>query len=157
VRSALVLLAVLSLAPARARAAAAAPASGWTAAPSLAAGGDLGSSSDAVSELEVRLGRELGAARPELGLVLGLSPGTYAALRPGAQVDLPGAPFYARGALDYAHAGGDWRWRWFLIGAGAELRLTSVLSGFVEVDAGIPLDRHFGLGLLARAGFAFRP
>jgi hypothetical protein len=124
----------------------------------LAGGAEITSGeSDGLAEVEVGVGWELGEVRPELGLLFGLTPGTYAGVRPGVHVAIPGGPFYARGAFDWAHQGGDWHFRWLVAGAGAELRLTSVMSGFVEVDAGIPLTSSRGLGLLARAGFAFRP
>lgn len=146
----------LSLAPAAARAAPTRDApSGFTVAPSLGAGGDLGDG-EGVSELEIRLGWEFGDVRPEVGLVLGLAPGTYSAVRPGLQVAIRDVPFYARGALDFSHDRGHWQARWLLLGPGAELRFTSVLGLFAELDLGIPVNRDYGLGVLFRAGAAFR-
>jgi hypothetical protein len=138
----------------------AAPAAGRSeivVAPSFAAGGEIGSGgSTGISEIELALGWEAGPIRPEVGLVAGIAPGTYAGFRPGLHVRPQDGPLYARGALDWSHAGGDWRFRWLLLGAGAELRLTSVLGGFVEADAGFPVGGDDGVGLLVRAGIAFR-
>jgi hypothetical protein len=147
----LALLAVAALAaPAEARAE-------LVVAPSLAGGVEAGRhDATGLGELELALGWELPVVRPELGLVVGLAPDTYAALRPGLRASLLGGPLYVRGALDWAHAGGDWRFRWLLAGAGVEARLTSVLGGFVEADAGFPLGDDDGVGLLVRAGLAFR-
>ena len=140
-----------------ARAAPLPPPSGWTVTTALGGGAEVGShSSTGIGELERGIGYELGIARPELGLVLGLSPGNYAGVRPGLHFALPGLPLYGRGALDVSHAGGDWRARWLLAGAGAELGFTSVLGAFAEVDLGVPLTQGDGVGLLGRAGFAVR-
>ena len=130
---------------------------GLTVTGALGGGVELGrSDATGLGELELGLGWELGDVRPELALLLGLAPGTYAGIRPGVHVALPGAPLYGRAALDWGHQGGDWGLRWLLAGAGAELRLTSVLGLFAEADAGIPLTGDRGIALLGRAGFAFR-
>jgi hypothetical protein len=126
-------------------------------APSLGGGVEAGSSdSTGLAEIELALGWEAGAVRPELALVAGLAPGSYSAVRPGLRAVVLDGPIYARGALDWSHSTGDWRFRWLLLGAGAELRLTSVLGGFVEADAGVPFGSDHGLGLLVRAGVVFR-
>jgi hypothetical protein len=123
----------------------------------LAGGMEVGRNRNhGLSELEIGLGYDVGDLRPEVALLLGLSPGTYAGIRPGLHIRLPDGPFYARAALDWAHQGGDWHLRWLMGGVGLELRLTSVLGLFVEGDAGIPLTDDRGVGLLARGGFSFR-
>jgi hypothetical protein len=155
VRHALATLFVLAAVPAAA--APLPPPSGVTFTAALGGGAEVGShSSSALGELELGVGFETGIARPELALVLGLSPGTYAGVRPGVHVPLAGLPFYARGALDLSHAGGDWSVRWLLAGAGTELTFTSVLGAFAELDLGVPLARGAGVGFLGRAGFAIR-
>jgi hypothetical protein len=157
----LVLALLLSAFPAATRAqSGTAPAPGPTGivvSGTLGGGVEVGSSdSTGQAELEVTAGWDLGSWRPELGLLLGLAPGSYAGIRPGARIPLPDSPFYARAALDWAHQGGDWHLRWLFVGAGAELRLTSVLGLVAEADAGVPLTSERGIGLLARAGFTFR-
>jgi hypothetical protein len=123
----------------------------------LGGGVEVGrSASTGLGELELGLGLDLGDVRPELALLVGLAPGTYAGVRPGAHVALAGTPFYGRAALDWAHQGGEWGLRWLVAGAGAELRLTSVLGVFVEADLGVPLTSDRGIALLGRTGFAFR-
>lgn len=123
----------------------------------LGGGVEVGQSeSTGQGELELGLGLELGEVRPELALLLGLAPGSYLGVRPGVHLTLPGTPFYGRAALDWAHQGGEWGLRWLLAGAGAELRLTSVLGVFVEADLGLPLTGDRGVALLGRTGFAFR-
>jgi hypothetical protein len=127
-------------------------------APSLGGGGEVGrGGSEGLGELELALGWEHREVRPELAVVFGLAPGSYLGLRPGVRVALRDTPLFLRGALDWAHTGsGSWPFRWLLLGAGAEARLTSVLGGFAEVDAGVPFGGDRGVGLLVRAGFAFR-
>jgi hypothetical protein len=110
-------------------------------------------------EGEVGVGYELPVGlRPELGLVLGLAPRSHFAIRPGLHYDLPDLPFYARGALDWStsRGGGGGGWRWLLLGGGGALRLTDVLGAFAEADLGLPLASAAGLGVLVRAGVAFR-
>ncbi len=126
----------------------------------LGGGGRLGAGSDytprGLFESELVLGYELGAIRPQLGLVLGLAPNVHTALRPGLQVSLPDGPFYVRGALDWSTVRGSGAWRWLLLGAGTELRLTDVLGGFAEADLGFPLGRNIPLGVLVRFGVSYR-
>jgi hypothetical protein len=133
------------------------PATGLTIAPSLGGGAEVGTDdAEGVAEVEILAGWEAGHARPELGLVLQVAPGTSAALRPGVRYLFPDAPFQLRGALDWSHASGSWAFRWLLVGGAAEIRLTSVLGAFAGADLGIPFTADAGLGLLVRAGFAFR-
>jgi hypothetical protein len=152
------LLGVLVCLPVEARAAEPSrPATGLTIAPSLGGGTEIGTSdAEGVAEVEILAGWEAGLVRPELGLVLQVAPGTSAALRPGVRYLFPDAPFQLRGALDWSHASGSWAFRWLLVGGAAELRLTSVLGAFAGADLGIPFTADAGLGLLVRAGFAFR-
>jgi hypothetical protein len=155
-------LVLLSAAPVASSAATAAPRrdagpTGVTFLSSLGGGTEVGrSESTGLAELELGLGYDVGQVRPEVALLLGLAPGTYAGIRPGVHLPLAGTPFYARAALDWAHQGGDWGLRWLVAGGGAELRLTSVLGIFAAGDVGLPLTSDRGVALLARAGFAFR-
>jgi hypothetical protein len=48
------------------------------------------------------------------------------------------------------------RWRWLLVGAAAELRLTGLFGLYGEIDTGAPLNAKAGLPLLLRAGASFR-
>jgi hypothetical protein len=125
----------------------------------LGAGGSVGGGSEytpkGLFEGEVVAGYEAGqGVRPELGVVFGIAPRGHLALRPGVRYSPPELPFFVRGALDLSTYPGGWRW--FLVGGGAEVRLTDVLGGFAEADAGIPLARNVGLGLILRAGATFR-
>lgn len=151
--------AALAQAPAATAGAAGAP-TGLVAAASLAAGGELGldSGKAGVVELEAILGWELASAvRPELGLVFGIAPDGNFALRPGVRWTLPGAPIQLRAAIDVSNARDtDLRWRWLLLGAAAEVRFTSLLGVYGEVDTGVPLGSESGLPLLVRAGASFR-
>lgn len=128
---------------------------------SLAGGGELGldEGKAGVLELEATVGWELqdSGVRPELGLALGVAPDTHVALRPGLRWSLPTVPIQLRVALDAANARDrSLRWRWLLVGAAAELRFTSVLGLYAEVDTGAPLNSDAGLPLLVRGGASFR-
>jgi hypothetical protein len=132
---------------------------------SVGGGGELGldegeGDGDAgVFELETAVGWELPSVgiRPELAAAFGLAPDGHVALRPGVRVALPGYPIQLRVALDAANARGrDFGWRWLLIGAAAELRVTSLLGLYGEVDTGAKLSSDAGLPLLVRMGASFR-
>jgi hypothetical protein len=136
---------------------------GLTGTVSLGGGGELGldeGEGDAgVLELEAAVGWELSSVgiRPELAAAFGLAPDTHVALRPGVRVFLPGYPIQLRVALDAANARDrDFGWRWLLIGAAAEFRLTSLVGLYGEVDTGAKLSSGAGLPLLVRAGASFR-
>jgi hypothetical protein len=136
--------------------------SGLTLTASLGGGGELGleSGEAGVFELEAAVGWELpgGAVRPELAAALGLAPDSHVALRPGVRVALPGLPIHCRLALDAATSRGasGLDLRWLLVGVGAEIRWTSLLGMYGEVDTGAPLSSRAGLPLLVRAGATFR-
>jgi hypothetical protein len=139
--------------------------SGFTFTSSLGSGGELGLDSkyakgkSGVFELELLAGYDLEAIalRPELGLVVGLAPDSNLALRPGVRWQLAGLPIQLRAALDASDARDtSWRWRWLLVGAATEIRVTSLLGLFAEADTGIPLSRTSGLPLLLRGGASFR-
>jgi hypothetical protein len=73
------------------------------------------------------------------------------------RISLPGYPLQLRVALDGANARDqDFGWRWLLVGAAAEVRFTSLLGLYVEVDTGAKLSSDAGLPLLVRAGASFR-
>jgi hypothetical protein len=139
-------------------------AAGTPAGPTLTAalggGGELGleEGKAGVFELEAAVGYEASGVRPELALVLGLAPDSHFALRPGVRVAVPGLPIHVRLALDAATSRGasGLDLRWLLVGVGGELRWTSVLGMFAEVDSGAPLSSRAGLPLLVRAGASFR-
>jgi hypothetical protein len=155
------LAAVLASVPAAAHAADAPP-SGLTASFSLAGGGELGldDGQDAgLGELELTAGWELAelGIRPELGLAIGVAPEGHVAIRPGIRWGIAGLPLAVRIAADASNARGDGlRWRWLLVGLAAELRFTSLLGLYAEVDCGAPLNGDAGLPLLVRAGASFR-
>jgi hypothetical protein len=136
--------------------------SGLTASFSLGGGGELGLGEDeeaGLGEVELVAGWEPAghAFRPELGLVAGFHPEGSVALRPGVRFDLPGLPLALRVAIDASTARGDGlRWRWLLVGLSTEIRFTSLLGLFAEVDSGAPLGSDFGVPLVARAGASFR-
>lgn len=163
-RSALLLvaLAAASAAPLRAAAQGAPgePPSGLTASFSLAGGGELGlddGEEAGFGEVEVTAGWEFEGWRPEVALAAGVRPEGHVALRAGARFDLPGMPLALRVAADAANARGDGlRWRWLLVGLAAEIRFTSQLGLYAEVDSGAPLNGDAGVPLLARAGATFR-
>jgi hypothetical protein len=111
-----------------------------------------------VLELEAAVGWEAtDTFRPELAVAFGLAPDSHVALRPGVRISLPGYPLQLRVALDAANARDrDFGWRWLLVGVAAEVRFTSMLGLYAEVDAGAKLRSHAGLPLLVRAGASFR-
>jgi hypothetical protein len=137
--------------------------SGLTTSVSLGAGGELGldegQGKAGVVELEAAVGWELESVglRPELAAALGVAPDTHVALRPGLRWTIPGFPVQLRLALDASNARDTgFRWRWLLVGAAAEVRFTSLLGLFGEVDTGAPLGSEGGLPLLVRAGASLR-
>jgi hypothetical protein len=135
--------------------------SGLTTAVSLGAGGELGldEGKAGVVELEAAVGWELESVglRPELAAAMGVAPDTHVALRPGLRWTIPGFPVQLRLALDASNARDTGlRWRWLLVGAAAEVRFTSLLGLFGEVDTGAPLGSEGGLPLLVRAGASLR-
>jgi hypothetical protein len=152
-----------SLAPGAARAQGRRQASapiGLTLAADLGVGGAAGTGTrytpSTVAEGELLVGYLLGKGlAPELGIVLGMSPGSYLALRPGLHYALPGMPFYVRAALDLATVRGYLQARWLLLGGGGELRLTSQTGGFAELCTGIPISTAAGVPFLVRAGMFF--
>jgi hypothetical protein len=159
------LAAVSAATPLPARAQAAAPSgqpSGLTATFSLAGGGELGLEEGAeagLGEVEVTAGWEIGerGLRPELAFAAGFGPESTVAIRGGMRFDLPRLPLALRVAVDASNArGDDLRWRWLLVGLVAEVRFTSLLGLYAEVDSGAPLNRDAGVPLLARAGASFR-
>ena len=134
---------------------------GLTASASLGAGGELGldSGKQGVFELELAVGYEFAdiGLRPELAMAFGLAPDSNVAIRPGVRYELPGLPVQLRAALDASTSrGGDLHWRWLLLGAAAEVRLTGLFGLFGEVDTGFKLSSRYGLPLLVRAGASFR-
>jgi hypothetical protein len=134
---------------------------GLAAGVSISGGGELGlDEGDAgVLELEAVVGWEIPSTgiRPELGAAFGVAPDAHVALRPGVRAALPGYPIQLRIALDAANARGrDFDWRWLLVGAAAELRLTSLLGLYGEVDTGAKLSSDAGVPLLVRVGASFR-
>ncbi len=133
---------------------------GLTLSVDVGAGGAAGTGTrytpSTVLETELLVGYLLGKGlAPELGIVLGMSPGGYLALRPGLHYALPGMPFYARAALDFSTERGYLQARWLLLGGGGELRLTSQIGSFAELDTGIPLSTAAGVPFLVRVGMFF--
>jgi hypothetical protein len=121
------------------------------------AGGGTQYTPAGVFEGEIAAGYEVGLGlRPEMAIALGLAPKTHLALRPGLHYDLPDMPLYARAALDWATTQGAGNWRWLLVGGGGAAQLTDVLGAFAEADLGLPLGQSIGVGVLVRAGIAFR-
>jgi hypothetical protein len=106
-----------------------------------------------VFEFEVAVAYEVffGLA-PQLSMVLGMSPGTSFAIRPGLEWFIPETPFFLRAAFDASTQVGYLEWRWLLLGAGFALRITDVLGFTVEGDSGFPLASGVGVPLLVRAG-----
>jgi hypothetical protein len=135
---------------------------GLTVTASLGAGGELGlqKGKAGVFELEGAVGYEFsnGMVRPELAIALGVAPDDNVAIRPGVRVALPNLPISLRASLDASTSRGasGLDWRWLLLGVAAEVRWTSLLGLFVEVDTGFPLSSSSGLPLLLRAGTSFR-
>lgn len=159
----LCLAALLSLVPPAARADEPLPPmeAGFTATVALGGGGELGlrSGNAGVLELETALGWELRSVglRPELAAALGVAPDGHLAVRPGVRWTIPGFPVQLRAALDASNArSSHFRWRWLLLGAAGEIRLTGLLGLYGEIDTGAPLDSGAGLPLLLRAGASFR-
>jgi len=136
--------------------------SGPTVSLSLAGGGELGlveSFEPGVGEVAGTLGWELGVLglRPEVQLAIGVAPDGHVALRPGVSWSPAGFPLRARVAVDAANARErDLHWRWLLVGAGAEVRLTGRLSFDAGLDLGFPLGDNIGIPLLARVGSTLR-
>lgn len=131
---------------------------GFVVSADLGGGGTLGGDAPhGLFEGEVGVGYDFALGlRPELTLVIGLAPSGHVGLRPGLHYALPDLPFYVRGALDWSTLLANRSWRWLLVGAGSEVRLTDVLGGFAEADLGLPLGRDIGVGVLLRAGVSFR-
>jgi hypothetical protein len=129
---------------------------------SLAGGGELGleegEGKAGVVELEALVGYEFaGGFRPELAVGIGLEPDGHVALRPGLRFSLPSFPLSVRVALDGSNARDQaFGWRWLLVGVSGELRFTSLLGLFAEIDTGAPLSSGAGLPLLVRGGASFR-
>ncbi len=152
----------LSAAPSSAQEPAPAPVStGLTATVSMGGGGELGldSGKAGVLEVEAAVGYEMTSIglRPELALAFGLAPDANVALRPGVRWTIPEFPIQLRAALDLSNArDSGLRWRWLLVGAAGELRLTSLFGLYGEIDTGAPLNSKAGLPLLLRAGASFR-
>ncbi len=152
------------LLPAAALAEEAAPlplSTGLTTSVSLGGGGELGleSGKPGVVEMEAAVGWEVESVglRPELAVGLGVAPDGHVALRPGVRWSIPGFPLQLRAALDASNARvSGLHWRWLLVGALAEIRFTSLLGLYGEVDTGAPLASQAGLPLLVRAGASFR-
>jgi hypothetical protein len=163
-RPILLALALAALPPVRSAAQETAPAStptGLTATVSLGGGGELGLSSGkaGVVEVEGTVGYDFTSVglRPELGLAFGLEPDTNVALRPGVRWTIPEFPIQLRAAFDVSNArDSGLRWRWLLVGAAAELRLTGLFGLYGEIDTGAPLSSKAGLPLLLRGGASFR-
>jgi hypothetical protein len=127
----------------------------------MGGGGELGleSGKAGVLEIEAAVGYEVTSVglRPELALAFGLAPDTNVALRPGVRWTLPDFPIQLRAAIDLSNArDSGLRWRWLLVGAAAEVRLTSLFGLYGEIDTGAPLNSKAGLPLLLRAGASFR-
>jgi hypothetical protein len=136
-------------------------ATGFTATVSMGGGGELGLSSGkaGVLEIEAGAGYEITSVglRPELAIAFGLAPDTNVALRPGFRWTIPEFPIQLRVAVDVSNArDGGLHWRWLLVGAAAEVRLTSLFGLYGEVDTGAPLSSTAGLPLLLRGGASFR-
>lgn len=157
-------MALLALAPAGGEAAEPGPeplSSGLTVSASFAGGGELGlkSGKAGVAEVEAAVGWELESVglRPEIATALGIAPDHHVAVRPGLRWTIPSFPIQLRIAADASNArGNDFHWRWLLIGAAAELRLTNLLGLYGEIDTGAPLGSEAGLPLLLRGGASFR-
>jgi hypothetical protein len=129
---------------------------------SLAGGGAAGTGSryanSRIVEVEATAGYALldGLLRPELGVLVATYPHGYVGLRPGLRAFLPDTPLFGRAAVDLADPSGVLRFRWILLGAGAELRLNDLLGVFGELDAGAPLRHQMGFPVLARGGLTAR-
>jgi hypothetical protein len=123
----------------------------------IGGGGQLGAGSayspPGVFEFEVGVAYEVffGIA-PQLSMVLGMSPGTSFAIRPGLEWFIPETPFFLRAAFDASTQVGYLEWRWLLLGAGLAITITDVLGFTLEGDSGLPLASGVGVPLLVRAG-----
>jgi hypothetical protein len=157
---ALVAAALLAL-PVAARAADPAPSSsgpaGLLVVVDIGGGGQIGAGSaydpPSVFELELTVGYDVVAGvTPQMGFVLGMSPGTSFAIRPGLSWYLPETPFFLRAAVDASTQVGYLSWRWLLLGGGFALKITDVFGFQAEVDTGIPLASGVGVPIIARAG-----
>jgi hypothetical protein len=135
---------------------------GLTVLASLGGGGELGldKGKAGVFELEGVIGYDIsgGLLRPELGATIGLSPDSHVALRPGVRFGLPNLPIGFRAALDASNSRGatGLDWRWLLVGVDGEVRWTSLLGMYAEIDTGARLSSRAGLPLLVRVGVSFR-
>jgi len=132
----------------------------------LGGGGEAGvSGRAALADVEAAVGFELPSSaagtglvfRPELAAALGPAPRTHFALRPGLRVALPSTPVWLRAGFDWSNARGDATWRWLLLGAAWEVRLTGFFGLYAEVDSGVPVSHRAGLPFMARVGATFRP
>ena len=95
--------------------------------------------------------------RPELAVAFGAAPDGNVAFRPGVRWTIPSFPIQLRAAFDVSNARNTGlRWRWLLVGAAAEIRFTSLLGLYGEIDTGAPLGSESGLPLLVRGGVSFR-
>ncbi|HSN92439.1 MAG TPA: hypothetical protein VLS93_14500 [Anaeromyxobacteraceae bacterium] len=126
----------------------------------LGAGGELGldTGEAGVVEVEAAVGWEFQPSRirPELSVAIGFQPDGHVAFRPGIRWTLPGLPIQLRAAVDAANSRGDMRWRWVLVGAAVELRVTDAFGLFAAFDTGVPLSAESGVPVLGRAGGSFR-
>jgi hypothetical protein len=127
----------------------------------LGGGGQLGTGSAyggaSLFELEATFAYDVALGLgPELSFVLGMTPGTYFAIRPGIRWSIPETPFYVRADVDAATQIGYMSWRWVLLGGGFQLRFGDVLGFFAEGDSGFPIASGAGVPLLIRAGAAVR-
>ena len=129
---------------------------------SLAGGGELGldpGEKGGVFEIAAAGGWELGkwGLRPEVEVALGFAPDSNVALRPGVSWSVPGAPLRLRVALDASNARNrDLGWRWLLLGAAFEVRITGRLGFDAGVDLGGPISGQAGLPVLLRLGTSLR-
>jgi hypothetical protein len=127
----------------------------------LGGGGQLGTGSAyggaSLFELEATFAYDVALGLgPELSFVLGMTPGTYFAIRPGLRWNIPETPFYLRAVVDAATQIGYMSWRWVLLGGGFQLRFGDVLGFFAEGDSGFPIASGAGVPLLIRAGAVVR-
>ncbi len=126
------------------------------------AGGELGMGQHAkasVVELEANAGWEFAGLglRPEVGIAQGFEPNDNFAVRFGLRWTLPDVPLQLRAAFDYSNARtGSFHWRWLLLGAAFEVRLTNFFGLFAGVDSGVPLSIPAGVPLVVRGGASFR-
>ncbi len=143
--------------PAASRAAGSSDPTGLVVSVDLGGGGQIGAGSAyqpaSIFELEASVGYTiLAGLTPQVSFVLGMSPGTTFAIRPGFDWYVPDTPFYLRLAFDASTQVGYLNWRWLLLGGGAALRITDVFGFMVEGDSGIPMATGVGVPLIVRAG-----